>query len=170
MLASPLPPSFQDTYSLSTSYLGCNALCMVISFLVLWSICLSWSLVLLRKGPEYLSRRTTQVFIPLMRFLLASFVSSSFLFLLSYSFRILSFICTCLMVSASRYPSICRFHFLREFSFYRDLVVPFFSHMWFATFHDEHGTFFYAKFHSNVLTLYSNGVYESFQFFLIFCR
>ena len=34
MLASPLPPSFLDTYSLSTSSLGCNALCMVISFLV----------------------------------------------------------------------------------------------------------------------------------------
>ena len=47
MLASPLPPSFLDTYNLSTSYLGCNALCMVISFLVLWSICLSSSLSLL---------------------------------------------------------------------------------------------------------------------------
>ena len=36
--------------------------------------------------------------------------------------------------------------------------------MSFATFHDEHGTFFYAKFYSYVLTVYSNGVYESFQF------
>ena len=35
MLASRLPPSFLDTYSLSTSSLGCNALCMVIIFLVL---------------------------------------------------------------------------------------------------------------------------------------
>ena len=45
MLASPLPPSFLGTYSLSTSSLGCNALCMVISFLVLWSIfrILLWS-------------------------------------------------------------------------------------------------------------------------------
>ena len=56
MLASPLPPSFLGTYSLSTSSLGCNALCIVISFLVLWSICLSSSLVHLRKGPEYLTR------------------------------------------------------------------------------------------------------------------
>ena len=32
MLASPLPHSFLDTYSLSTSSLGCNALCMVISY------------------------------------------------------------------------------------------------------------------------------------------
>ena len=35
ILARPLPPIFLDTYSLSTSSLGCNALCMVISFLVL---------------------------------------------------------------------------------------------------------------------------------------
>ena len=74
MLASPLPPSFLDTYSLSASSLGCNALCIVISFLFLWSICLSSSRVHLRKGPEYLTRGTAQVFIPLMRFLLLSFV------------------------------------------------------------------------------------------------
>ena len=38
-------PSFLDTYCLSPPFLGFNALCMVISFLVLWSICLSssWS-------------------------------------------------------------------------------------------------------------------------------
>ena len=104
MLASPLPPSFLETYSLSTSSLGYNALCMVISFLVLWSICLSSCLVHLRKGPEYLTRGTAQVFIPLMRFLLESFVSSSFLVLLRYSFRIMSFIFTCLMVSGSKIP------------------------------------------------------------------
>ena len=85
-LASPLPPSFLGTYSLSTSSLGYNALCMVISFLVLWSICLNSSLVHLRKGPEYLMRGTAQVFIPLIRFLLESFVWSSFLVLLRYSF------------------------------------------------------------------------------------
>ena len=86
MLASPLPPSLLGTYSLSTSSLGCNALCMVISFLVLWSIYLSSSLVHLRKSPEYLTRGTAQVFIRLIRFLFQSFVSSSFLVLLRYSF------------------------------------------------------------------------------------
>ena len=84
MLARPLPPSFIETYSLSTSSLGCNTLCIVISFLVLWSICLSSSLVHLRKGPEYLTSGTAQVFIPLIRFLLLSFVSSSFLVLLRF--------------------------------------------------------------------------------------
>ena len=63
-------PSLLDTYSLSTSSLGCNALCMVVSFLVLWSICLSSSLVLFNNGPEYLTRGTAQLFIPLTMFLL----------------------------------------------------------------------------------------------------
>ena len=93
MLASPLPPSFLDTNSLSMSSLGCNALCMVISFLVLWSICLSLSSVHFRKGPEYLTRGTAQVFIPLIRFLLESFVSSSFpsspeIFFLNFIFNL----------------------------------------------------------------------------------
>ena len=104
MLAVPLPPSFLGTYSLSTSSLGGNALCMVISFLVLWSICLSSSLVHLRKGPEYLTKGTAQVLIPLIRFLQESFISSSFLVLLRYSFWILFLISTCLMVSASKIP------------------------------------------------------------------
>ena len=54
---------FFYTYSLSTSSLGCNTLCMLISFLVLWSICLSSSLVHFKKGPEYLTKYTAQVFI-----------------------------------------------------------------------------------------------------------
>ena len=105
MLAGPLPPSFLETYSLSTSSLGYNALCIVISFLVLWSICLSSSMVHLRKGPEYLTRGTAQVFIPLISVLLLSFVSSSFLVLLRYSFWIFSFISACLMVLASKMPN-----------------------------------------------------------------
>ena len=104
MLASPLPPSFLETYSLSTSSLGCKALCIVISFLVLWPICLSSHLVHLRKGPEYPTSGTAQVFIPLIRFLILCFVSSSFLVLLRYSFWIFSFISVCLMVSASKMP------------------------------------------------------------------
>ena len=104
MLANLLPPSFLGTNSLSTTSLGCNALCMVISFLILWSICLSSTLVHMRKGPEYLTRGTAQVFIPLIRFLLLGFVSISFLVLLRYPFGILFFIPTCLMVSASKIP------------------------------------------------------------------
>ena len=101
MLASPLPPYFLDTYSLSTSSLGCNALCRVISFLVLWSIWFSYSLVHFKKGLEYLTRGTARVFNPLISFLLLSFVSNSSLVILRYSFLVYSFFSTCLPVSAS---------------------------------------------------------------------
>ena len=84
-------PSFLETYSLSTSSLGCKALCIVISFLVLWSLCVNLSQVHLRKGLEYLTSSTAQVFIPLIRFWLLSFVSSSFLVLQRYSFWIFFF-------------------------------------------------------------------------------
>ena len=56
------------------------------------------------KCPEYLTSGTVQVFIPLIRFMLLSFVSNSFLVLLRYSFWMFSFISICLMVSASKMP------------------------------------------------------------------
>ena len=104
MQVSPFPPFFPKTYNLSTSSLGCKALCMVISFLILWSICLSSSLLYFKKGFEYLTWGTALVFIPFIRFLLYSLLSSSFLVLLRYSFFNFSFISTCLMVSASNIP------------------------------------------------------------------
>ena len=64
---------------------------MVITFHVLWFICLSFSLVHFKNGPEYLTRSTAQVFIPLIRFLQHSFVSSSFLDLLRCSFHFLNY-------------------------------------------------------------------------------
>ena len=68
-------------------------------FLILWFICLSS--FIFKNDPEYLPRGTTQAFNPLIRFLLYSLVSSSFLVLLRYSFLIFSFISTSLIVSAS---------------------------------------------------------------------
>ena len=56
MSTSSLPP-FLDTYNLSASSLGCNALCMVTSFLAIWSICSSSSLVHLKNCPDYLTWR-----------------------------------------------------------------------------------------------------------------
>ena len=86
ILTSALPPPFFDTYSLSKISLGCKTLFIIKSFLVLWSICLSFSLVHFMNGPRYLRKGTAKTFIPLMRFLLYSLVSSSFLVLLRYSF------------------------------------------------------------------------------------
>ena len=104
MLASPFSRSFLDTYNLSTLSLRCNALCMVISLLVLWSICLSSSLVHFKNGPEYLTRSSAKVFISLIRFLLYILISSIFLALLRYPFLIFSCISTCLMGSVSNIP------------------------------------------------------------------
>ena len=41
ILVSPVPLSFLETPSLSMSFLGYKALCIVINFPVLWSICMS---------------------------------------------------------------------------------------------------------------------------------
>ena len=60
--ASPLSPSLLDTHSLSTSSLGCNTLGMIISFLVLLSICLSSSLVHFTNGPEYITRGPPSIY------------------------------------------------------------------------------------------------------------
>ena len=69
LIASSLSPyNLHLLFFLSS--LGCNALCMVISFLVLWSICLSSSLVQFKNGPEYLGllakNKSLSFFVPLL--------------------------------------------------------------------------------------------------------
>ena len=71
-------------HSLWTSSQGSKAICMVISFLVLWCICWSCSLVQYKNGPEYLTKETAPAFNSVMRFQSYSLVSSSFLW--RYSF------------------------------------------------------------------------------------
>ena len=104
MLAYPLLPSFLGTYSLSTSFLGCMALYIVMISLSVCSICWSSYLVHFRNCSVYLSRYTTYVFIPLIFLLQYRFVSSRFLALQRFSFFILYFIYTCLIVSDSNIP------------------------------------------------------------------
>ena len=122
MLVSNLPLSFLDTYSLSMSSLGHNALCMVISFLVFRSICLSSSQIYFKNDPKYLMRETAEVFIPFI----FSLVSCSFL-VLRYSFLIFSFSSTCLIVSASNIPKYLYDSFSPSILFFLDLVFPFHS-------------------------------------------
>ena len=69
-LTSPLILSILHIYSLSMSTLRCKALCIVINFLVVLLFGLSSSLVHFKNPPEYLTRGTTQRFIPLMGFVL----------------------------------------------------------------------------------------------------
>ena len=88
---------------------------MIISLLVLWSICLSSSLVHFKNGPEYLTRDTAQVFIPLIRFMSYRFILSCFLDLQRSSSLI--FLSSPLVWSC-QLPislSICRFPFLQTF-------------------------------------------------------
>ena len=68
--------------SLSMSSLGYQTLCIDISFFVLWFVCWSFSRVHFKNGPEHHTWKTAQVFMPLMRHLLYSLVSSSFFFFL----------------------------------------------------------------------------------------
>ena len=133
MLESPPPPSFLDTYKLSTLSFRCKALYKVIHFLVIWSI--SWSsLVHLKSGSEYLTGGTAQAFILSMGFLLYSLVLNRFIVLLRYSFLnfnlinlILSFISTCLYGVRFHYCFwiFVNFLFLRVFWFFIDLVILF---------------------------------------------
>ena len=65
--------------------MGCKALRIVMSFLVLRSICWSY-LIHFKNGSKYLTRGRAQVFISLMRFLQYSLILSSFLVLLKIFF------------------------------------------------------------------------------------
>ena len=122
MLASPLPPSFRDTYSLSTSSLRYNALCMVISFLVLWSIYLS-SLVNFKNGPVYLTRGQPR-YSSLWQ---GSYnrVLNQVIFWLFWDTFLKFFLSFPLVwwCQVPIFPSICRFSFLRAFWWLLDLVV-----------------------------------------------
>ena len=113
---------FLDTYSLSTSFLGCMAFCILLSFLVLWSVCWSSSFFHFKNDSGHLTRRKAQVFIPLMRILLQILVSRSFL-VRQGLFFIFHFISTCLMVSLPIFASTYDFPFLRAFWHFLDLVV-----------------------------------------------
>ena len=99
--ASKSSSSFFSWYKLSMSSFGWKVLCIVSNFLVLWSICLSSSLIHFKNGPGYLTRETTQVFIPFIRFPQQNFVSISFLIILrfSYFFHSSLFDCARLQIS-----------------------------------------------------------------------
>ena len=167
ILSSP-PSSFSSWYIESMWFHSCKALCIFISVLILWSISLNSSLVHFKNGYEYLKNRTTSVFILLMRFLQQSLVSRNFLVLLRFSFIIFSFISAYLMMSASNISE--QFYFSSSV-----LILSLFgssipSVIWlFYNSHYEPVTVFYTKFHSNIVTVYSYCLYESFKFFLIFC-
>ena len=153
-----LPPFL--TYCLLTSSLGCNALCMVISFLVLWSICLCSSLVHFKNGPEYLTRGQPR-YLSLWQGSCNRFLSRVVFWLFWDSFLkiFISFLVVwwCQLPIS---PSICGFPFLWAFWWLFDLVVrllPLCIVCHFSLL--ARGAFFYSKFHSYILTEYSYSLY-----------
>ena len=127
------------------SFLRYKALCIVINFIVLKSICHNTSLVYFNNGPEYITRITAQVFIPLIRFLLLSLVSRSFRVCLRYAFLVFSFISTCLIVICFQYSQVLVIFFFSKcsdsFLVWRFYPFRYFS---FSTFYYKHAIFFYA--------------------------
>ena len=138
----------------------CKAVCIVILVLVLWSICLSSSLVRFKNRPESITIGTAYVFIRLLRFLQLSWVWSIFLVLLRYSFLIFSFIFLCLIVLTSTITKyfLPSFQAVRCFPDFAILFLPF------VLFY-KHGTFFNTEFHSNILVVY---IYIFLSEFLVF--
>ena len=136
ILANRHPPFCLDTYSLSISYFRCKSLCIVIVFVVLWSICLSSSLVHFKNVPEYLSRGARKCLSLLMRFLLQSLVSKVSLFVWgTFLKRFLSLLIWWCPLPI--FPSTCKFPFLRTNWFFLDLAVlflPLFGFFYFPLF------------------------------------
>ena len=54
---------FLDTYNLSISSLGCKVLCILISFLIRWSIYWSSFLIYFRNDPEYIKMGKSVVYL-----------------------------------------------------------------------------------------------------------
>ena len=103
------------------------------SFLVLWFICLSSSLVYFKNGPVYLKMRTAMVFIPLMRFLLCTLISSNFLVLLRYCFFFFSFFFS-ILLGGAHFQSTCKFPFFWAFWYFLYLIVVFLAFCHFPPF------------------------------------
>ena len=86
-------------------------------YVILFSCPFVWSSpqVHFQNGPEYLTRGTASVFIPLMRFLLCSLFLSSFLVPLRYFFLLYPHVLWCLLPI---FQTICRFPSLLAFWFF----------------------------------------------------
>ena len=83
MLASPLPPSFLDIYSLSMSSHGYKAF-RIMSFLS-FDLFLEILPASIQKRPRVSYKRTAQMFVPLIKFSLQSLLSRNFVVCLWFS-------------------------------------------------------------------------------------
>ena len=120
----PLPPSFLDIYSLSVLSLECKAVCIVMSFLLLLSICLIFSLVRFKNVPVYHTMGQPRCLyldeISTMKFGFELFACSHevFVFFFLTSTHVLK-------LPFPIFPNIYKFPFLRAFWFFFYLIVLF---------------------------------------------
>ena len=166
MLAGPLPTSILDKYSQSTSSLGCNALCMVISFLVLWSICLSSSQFHFKNDPSILPGRQPR-YLKLWQGS-CNRVWSRVIFWLFWDTFNIFFITCCLMVSASNIPKYLLVSFSPSV-----LMTTWFgsstpSAMCLLPLFNTNMAHFSMPNSIPTSSLYILSLYYSFQFFLVF--
>ena len=128
MMANPRLHSFLDINIQSISSLGYKALCIVIYFLIPWSICLSSSLAYFKNGPEYVTKGTAQVFICLMVLLLQTCRFAKFFIYpsegLFYYFYLIS---ACLWQPLPVFLNSCNFPFFKAFWVFLDLVALLFT-------------------------------------------
>ena len=140
------------------------------NFLVFWSICIDSFFAHFKNGTKYLTMRTAQKFIPLMRFFAAEldFVKLSCLskvFFLIYSSSLLVWYC-----QLPVFQGTCSFPFLKTFLCILDLVVLFLSLFLFSHFSLSTWHIFNAEFHSYILAAYSYYLYKGLQSFFIFAN
>ena len=152
------------------SFLECKALCIVINFLVLWSICLSSPPLSIKRMILFiLQQRLPNVYL-FDEFSASELSFESFLVFLRYAFLFHPsslFVWWCQLVI---FPSTCSFLlFMRPnavliwqvHSFCFFLLSHFSLFAWYI---------FNAKFHSYILALYLYCLYQGIQFFFIFCK
>ena len=85
-----------------------------ISYVVFWSVCLSFSLIHFRNGPKYLTRETAQVFILLMGFLQLDLVSRCFFLVLCGSlFSFFLFDGVCFNIPKRYVIKMCQYWFMK---------------------------------------------------------
>ena len=116
---------------------------------------LFWST--LKVVPSIIRGRIARVFIPLIRFLLRSLVSSSFLVPLIYSFFFLLRMFN--SVHSQYYQVFVSFHFSERSDFFLICYFYSFCHMLFSSFHYWYGIFFFDKFYPYNMNVYSHCLY-----------
>ena len=153
-------PSFFYTCSLLMPSFRYNALRIVIKLWVLWSICLSSSLVYFKNGPMYLTKENCQMFIFWWCFYCRARFNEFFSFLWSITF--IHFLSSPLdwWFPLPIFPITRNFPFLQTFRFFFwfDSSIPFVICL-FSFFQYEHGTFFSVKFQSFIQILFSYSLY-----------